>query len=136
MLKPSLLLITLVAVLCQAQGVRHRVVIEVNLPGAIAYNFVLNNVENMKKAFAPDPVEVEVVCHGPGLDMLLKSNHIGTRLEKINSGGVVFAACANTIKGRHLDKGKLYSFARLVPSGVAEIVRKQEAGWSYLKGAY
>jgi len=122
--------------LCAAQAKSHRVVVEVNVPGEAAYKLVLNNVENMKKAFAPESVEVEVVCHGPGLDMLLSSNSLGARMEKLTKSGVVFAGCANTIRGRKIAKNRLYGFVRVVPSGVAEVVRKQEAGWSYLKGAF
>jgi intracellular sulfur oxidation DsrE/DsrF family protein len=120
----------------QAQTKAHRVVIEVNVPGKSAYGLVLNNVENMRKAFAPERVEVEVVCHGPGLDLLFANNGLGKRMSKLHEGGVAFAACANTIRGRHIDRKKLYSFIQVVPSGVAEVVRKQEAGWSYLKGAH
>ncbi|HWA82218.1 MAG TPA: DsrE family protein [Fimbriimonadaceae bacterium] len=117
-----------------AQG--HHVVIEVNVPGTNAYGLVLNNIENLKKAMAPDPVDVEVVCHGSGIDMLRTGNGLGKRMEVLARKGVVFAACANTIRGKHIDRKKLYSFIRVVPSGVAEVVKKQEAGWSYLKGAY
>lgn len=118
------------------QAKHHRVVIEVNVPGTNAYNFVLGNVEHIREAFAPEPVDIEVVCHGPGLDMLLNSSSVAPRVAKDAKSGVVFAACRNTIKGRHIDPHHLPKFIVVVPSGTAEVVRKQEAGWSYLKGAY
>jgi uncharacterized protein len=130
------LFLLLLTSFCWGQGKSHRVVIEVNLPGESAYKLVLNNIENMRKAFAPEPVEVEVVCHGPGLDMLLTSNSLGKRMERLSTAGVVFAGCANTIRGRKIDRKKLYAFVHVVPSGVVEVVRKEEAGWSYLKGAF
>lgn len=115
----------------------HRIVIEVNVPGTIAYSTVLNNVENLKKAFAPDPVQVEVVCHGAGIDMLIAKNPaFGKRIARVSRLGVDFCACGNTVRGRHIDRKSLYRFVHVVDSGVAEVVRKQEAGWSYLKGAF
>jgi intracellular sulfur oxidation DsrE/DsrF family protein len=33
-----------------------------------------------------------------------------------------------------LQKSDLFDFVVTVDSGVAEVVRKQEAGWAYLKG--
>jgi len=128
----------LLACLCGAQArTGHRVVVEVNVPGTTAYATVLGNIENLKKAFAPEPVEVEVVCEGRGLDMLFShDNVVAERVTKLHKAGVVFAACANTIKGRHIGKGRLLPFVQVVKAGVAEVVKKQEAGWSYLKGAF
>lgn len=114
----------------------HRVVIEMNVPGTDAYNFVLGNVEHIREAFAPEPIQIEVVCHGPGIDMLLTTNKVAQRVAKDAKLGVRFAACHNTIVGRHIDPSHLDKFAVIVPSGAAEVIRKQESGWSYLKGAY
>ncbi|MDR3690929.1 MAG: DsrE family protein [Fimbriimonas sp.] len=115
----------------------HRVVIEVNVPGETAYRTVLGNAEHLKKAFAPEPVEIEIVCEGNGIDMVLSDRtRLAKRIAEDAGNGVQFAACGNTVKGLHIDRKRLYRFVRVVDAGVAEIVRKQEAGWSYLKGAY
>ena len=116
---------------------KHRVVIEVNVPGRTAYQTVLGNAENLARAFKPDPVQIEIVCEGPGIQMLLKTgNPFAHRLEKLQSSTVHFCACSNTLRGMGLKKERLLPFVRVVDSGVAEVVRKQEDGWSYLKGAY
>ena len=114
----------------------HRVVVELNSPGKTAYNTVLGNLENLAKAFKPDPVEIEVVCHGDGIGLLAKTSGFEARMKKLTRQGVQFAACNNTIKGRHIDLNRLDPFIRVVPSGVAEVVKKEEAGWSYLKGGF
>lgn len=119
-----------------AQKQAHRVVIEVNIPSPMGFQTVLNNIENLKKAFAPEPVEVEVVCHGPGLDMIMKGGKAEARVKKVQKLGAVFAACANTMRGRKVTQAMLVPGAVVVKSGVYEVVTKQEAGWSYLKGAY
>jgi intracellular sulfur oxidation DsrE/DsrF family protein len=38
------------------------------------------------------------------------------------------------MRKQNLTKEQLLPFAVTVDSGVAEVVRKQEAGWAYLKG--
>lgn len=131
-------LLTLFAIggACFGQGAKHRVVVEVNVPGTSAYQIVLGNVSNLIKAFAPEKVEVEVVCEGAGVDMLLATGRIASQVRELHTRGVSFVACGNTIRGRHISPGSLPKFVALVPAGVAEVVRKQEAGWSYLKGAY
>ena len=43
------------------------------------------------------------------------------------------AACQNSMRDRNLKTEDLFPFVSQVDSGVAEIVRKQEKGWSYIK---
>lgn len=112
----------------------HRVVIEVNSEGTEAWNSVLNNIENLQKAFGVSEIEIESVSHGKGLGLLLKTNAaMRERLEQAAAKGVIFAACQNTMRRQHVTKEDLFAFVITVDSGVAEVVRKQEAGWSYLK---
>ena len=76
---------------------------------------------------------MEVVAHGKGLGILLKESPVKDRLEKIAGTGVVFAACENTMKKKGVSKEQLTKVAKTADSGVAEVVRKQEAGWAYVK---
>jgi intracellular sulfur oxidation DsrE/DsrF family protein len=114
---------------------RHRVVVEVSVDGADRWEAVLNNVENLQKAFGNPKAEIEVVAHGKGIGILLSTNVAMTdRMSRIAGTGLVFAACENTMHKQQLAKTDLMPFVITVDSGVAEVVRKQEAGWSYLKG--
>jgi intracellular sulfur oxidation DsrE/DsrF family protein len=113
----------------------HRAVIEVTAEGSPQWESVLNNIENLQKAFAPEPTEVEVVAHGKGLAMLQRTNASQSeRMARIAAAGVKFAACENTMRRMKVQKSELFDFVVTVDSGVAELVRKQEAGWAYLKG--
>ena len=56
-------------------------------------------------------------------------------MRDLSQAGVVFAACENTMKKKNVAKEDLLPFATTVDSGVAEVVRKQEAGWAYLKSS-
>jgi intracellular sulfur oxidation DsrE/DsrF family protein len=57
-------------------------------------------------------------------------------LEKAAKDGVVLAAGQNLMRARHVKSDELFPFAVEVPSGLAEVVLKQEAGFSYLKMSY
>lgn len=117
-----------------AQNKAHRIVVELDSAGQIARGNTINNVENLMKAFGKDSCEVEIVCHGAGIDLLLaKNNPLVARMKKLNEDGVQFAACNNTLKRLNISKDRLVAFAKVVDSGTAEVIRKQEAGWSYLK---
>jgi uncharacterized protein len=138
-MKRSMLFLTGLALLAATsmpaqKPAAHRIVIEVNVDGAQVWAGVLNNIENLQKALGPGEVQIESVSHGKGLSMLLKTDAaLEQRLEQAAAKGVVFAACQNSMRQQHVTKEDLFPFVITVDSGVAEVVRKQEAGWAYLK---
>ena len=117
-----------------AQEKMHRVVFEVTTEGEAQWEAILNNVENLQKAFGKESVEIEVVAHGKGLGLLKKTNTgLKERIASIASSQVRFVACENTMRHMQVKKEDLLPEAGTVDSGVAEVVRKQEEGWSYIK---
>ena len=124
----------------QAQDAKeksHKIVFEVNVDGQEAWTSILNNVENLQKAFGRDHTQIEVVAHGKGLSLLLATDtELKERLKQDSEAGVILAACENTMRRKNVKKEDLLPFATTVPSGVAEVVLKQETGWSYLKGGF
>ena len=119
----------------KAAAAEHRIVIEVNVDGPERWEGILNNVDNLQKAFGAEQTKIEVVAHGKGLGLLLATNEaLKGRMQAEHDKGVVFAACENTMRRQNVTKDQLLPFASTVDSGVAEVVRKEEAGWSYIKG--
>lgn len=111
----------------------HRAAFEVVADGKEAWDAVLNNVENLRKALGEDQTGVVVIAHGKGLGLLLKESPVRDRIDKLAEAGVVFAACENTMEKQNVAKDELLPATTTVDSGVAEVVRKQEAGWAYIK---
>ena len=115
----------------------HRVIFEATSAGDEQWTAVLNNIENAQKALGPQDTQIELVVHGSALGLLVaKDNPHKERLQKIADTGVVFAACENTMRRKNVSKADLLPLATTVDSGVAEVVRKQEAGWSYVKSGH
>lgn len=113
---------------------RHRAVFELSSDNPASWNAVLNNLENVQQRFGASQTELELVAFGPGIGFMLKSNQaLSERMAALSRRHVVFTACQNTMKARHISPSDLLPFVQLVPSGVAEIILKQEAGWAYLK---
>lgn len=92
------------------------------------------HVANTRNAFAHDGgSQVEVVFFGPGLNMLLKKNtKYEERLKQLADAGVTLSACQNAMRFMNVKTEDLFPFAAQVDSGVAEVVRRQEAGWAYI----
>jgi intracellular sulfur oxidation DsrE/DsrF family protein len=115
-------------------GPKHHVVFQLSEESGPAWDSLVLHVNNTMKSLAEDGgSEVEVVFYGPGLLMLKKSNTaFEERLEQLSKSGVKLIACRNAMKNRKLKTEDLFPFAGQVDSGIAEIVRKQEAHWAYI----
>jgi len=117
-----------------ARGAKHRVVFHVNVDQDERWQEVLNNVENVQRAFGPEGVEIEVVTHGAGVGLVQSRNaSLRERVERISKTGPVFAACSNTLKKNELTSADLDTGVKVVDSGLAEVIRRQEEGWTYVK---
>ncbi len=115
------------------KGPVHRVVFEFVSADPKLGESLLNNVENVQKALGPG-LEVAVVVHGEGLALLKAgTNPLAQRLGKISQPHVQFLACENTMRRKSVRKEDLLPFVATVDSGVAEVVRRQGKGWSYIK---
>ena len=131
----AVLMIAAIAGISQTQPAKktHHIVFAMNSPEA-DWGQVLNNLGNIRTAFAGDDVEIEVVCYGKGTELLHKTNKAWQeRLEKAIAAGTVFAACKNSMKLRQLEEKDMFTFSKYVDSGTAQVVRRQEQGWALLK---
>jgi intracellular sulfur oxidation DsrE/DsrF family protein len=113
---------------------KHHVVFQLSEPDGAAWTSLPIHVNNVIKALAEDGgSQMEVVFYGPGLTMLTKSSKSYEEpLRQLAEKGVKLLACRNAMKVRNVKSEDLFPFAGEVDSGIAEIVRKQEAGWAYI----
>jgi len=113
--------------------IKHRIVMQLSSSDTLVWKGLLNNLKHLKAGWG-DSVQIEVVAHGPGIEMLMKNKT--TQQDKIASftkTGIVFLACENTLKEKNIAKENIIPESHFVPMGIGEIVRKQEQGWSYIK---
>jgi uncharacterized protein len=114
----------------------HQVVMQLNSADTAVWSGMLGNIRNFQKVW-PGNVMIEVVVHGKALNFLVASkSHLVADVEAMTKQGVVFNACENTMNKYGIKKEMLISSVSSVPSGVAELVVKQEEGWSYIKTGY
>lgn len=114
----------------------HHLVLEMTSGDPEQWEVALNNAENVRSALGIRQVQIEVVVHGKGLSMLLKETPLRVGIQDLAGKDVVFAACENTMQRQGKTKADLLAEAVAVDSGVAEIVRKQESGWAYVKAGH
>ena len=131
-----LLSASVVATAQDKQVKMHQVVMQLNTADTAVWTSMLGNIRNFQKVW-PGNVAIEVVVHGKALNFLVASkSHLVADIEAMTKQGVVFNACENTMNKYGIKKEMLIPSVSSVPSGVAELVLKQEEGWSYLKTGY
>ena len=130
------LLMGIASVSSAQSGARHhRIVMQLVSGDTLVHKGLMRQLRNMKEA-APD-MELEVVCHGPGLDMLMGDRSIvADKVKEFGTKGFHFLACENTIKERKLDRSQVLPSAGYVEAGIIHIVERQEDGWSYIKAGF
>ena len=128
------LLISSVAFAQQTER-QHRIVMQLTSGDTLVHKNLMKQFKNMKEA-APT-MQIEVVCHGPGMDMLMNDRSIvQEKIKAFAAKGIVFLACENTIRERNLDRSKVIPGAAYVQAGIIHIVERQEDGWSYIKAGF
>ena len=107
-------------------------VVHVNFPDAARQGHGLKNIENILKAVKD--ARVQVVCHGMGISLLVKSKtKHAAKVESLMKHGVRFVACENTMRQKGLTPADLLAGVTTVPSGAVEVIRKQQEGYGYFK---
>jgi len=128
---------------------KQKVVYHLNSDDVATQKAALGNIQNQINAVGVENIEVKVVMHGDGVSLVLEPDALeGTKMKAANATpemeakiaglkqqGVKFEVCGNTLKGRNIPMIGLYdtSEADIVPSGVAELSRLQQMGYTYIK---
>nr|VFJ78124.1 MAG: hypothetical protein BECKFW1821C_GA0114237_11677 [Candidatus Kentron sp. FW] len=114
---------------------QYRLLLQVSENSAPRLNLALNNARNAQSAFGAENIAVEIVVFGPGVNTLthFAPKHIVDKVEKAVEAGIRIMACENSIRAFQLSAQELLSGIGYVKSGVAELVKKQSRGWSYIR---
>jgi len=126
------------AALAEGYG-KQKVVYHINMDDEKTLKAAMGNIQNHINAVGKGNLDLRVVMHGPGVDLLKIANKNPDFQDKISNlkrQGVRFNVCNNTLTSKKLDyKNDLYDVSKedIVPSGVAEVASLQSQGFSYVK---
>jgi intracellular sulfur oxidation DsrE/DsrF family protein len=136
----SLLAIALYTTFAQAAEEKpfadKKVVLQISDDDPFKQTLVLNVANNLIKHYGPDKVDIEIVAFGPGLRLLFEDNVNTGRIKGLDTSGVRFAACSNTITNMSKNLGKelaLNPLATRVDAGVVRILDLTAKGYTLIK---
>ncbi len=116
-----------------AQAKVHHVVFVVTSPEEADWSTAMTLADHFIAGVKPDATDVEVLAYGPGIESLKAGAPEAPELAALEKQGVHFVACESAMRAFHIAKADLLPGVTSVPSGVVELVRRQEAGYSYVK---
>jgi uncharacterized protein len=119
-----------------AQQKEHKIVFDFTKGDTASFATMVRQAKNIMNLAGN--AKLEVVCYGPGLDLLVNDKTtVQKEIEELHGKfNVVFAACEFTMRRRGIDKSQLLSQAIIVPAAILEISTKEQEGWSYVKAGF
>lgn len=130
---------------------RDRVVYHIDDPDPKRQRAALNIVRNHLNDVGDEQLDVRVVVQGHGVSMLVlpeftdglagdtvgqAGDRVQVRIDNLKTRGVRFTVCNNSLERRQIDaRTHLYDVedGDIVSSGLAELVRLQRHGYTYIK---
>ncbi len=112
---------------------KSKVVLQVSDNDPAKWNLALNNANNLQKDVGKDNIDIEIVAYGPGIGMLKAESEVGNRVQEAKDAGIKTVACQNTMRKANLKPDDMLPSIGYVPSGVVELMKKQEQGYAYLR---
>jgi uncharacterized protein len=116
-----------------AETHRERAIFAVSDADPQKWNLTLGNISNAIEGLGAGSADIELVVYGPGVAMLKKDSVVAERLAGALKAGVRIAACQNSMRGFNLEAADLVPGVTPVPSGVVELIRRQHAGYAYVR---
>ncbi len=99
----------------------------------------MRNIQNHINAVGAENLDLVVVMHGKGVALLKKANddmNFQSKVVNLKDQDVKFQVCNNTLRGKKIDyETDLFDVNEtdIIPSGVAELARLQQKGYTYIK---
>lgn len=95
---------------------------------------VLRNAANYLNALPDKKFNLEIVANGGGALLLTNKNDALHELAlPVLKRGVKLKICANAMAEHGLEKNEIWPETIVVPAGLVEVVKLQEAGYAYIK---
>ena len=113
---------------------QEKVIFQVTDNDVAKWTLTLNNVSNLQVGVGgADKTDIEVIAYGPGIQLLKADSPIAARISEAVGNKVKVVACENTMAANKLTHADMLPDIGYVPAGVVEVMRKQQAGYAYIR---
>jgi len=93
----------------------------------------ISNIINLIKDLGEEDLDIELLMNGTGVNIMLKKREYVNKVNYLFNKGVEFCVCSNSLEALKIPKDDLIEKTKIIPSGVGELVEKQNEDWAYIK---
>lgn len=98
------------------------------------FRLAARNAANYLNALPEQKFELDIVANGGGASLLtLKHADLHEIGKNLMARGVVIKVCANALAEKQIPHADVWPGCQIVPAGLVEIARLQQAGFAYVK---
>lgn len=113
----------------------HKIIFQLTTADSLSHKALMKQLNNITSV-SPE-TKVEVVCHGPGLNMLMtEKTTVHDKIQAMTKRGVVFVACEFSMTERNVTKEQIIAESVYTKAGILYIVSKIEEGYNYIKSGF
>lgn len=94
---------------------------------------LIGNVKNLMVDKTVETDSIHIVINADGINTILKERSSSEYLKALSEEGAIIKACSNSIEGQEIDEKELIDDITVVSSGVGELVKLQDQGFSYIR---
>lgn len=124
-----------------ASDIRNKVIVHIADDKPAQLEQALGDIESLLRYYrdSHETARVQVVLNGRGVGLVrADTSAFAARIARLQKeyDNLTFAACQNTLERLHAEQGvaiRLLPGVIVIDSGVAEIMRRQSQGWTYLQ---
>lgn len=118
-----------------AEQVKHRLLIQVSEDSLERLMAALNAAKFVQDQYGAPNVEIEIVVFGPGVQTLkyYAPKPVPDRIKQEKYNGIRILACDYSMRAAKLRPSDMLREISYVPSGVIEIMEKEQLGWTYIR---
>jgi len=118
-----------------AEQMKHRLLIQVSEDSIERLMAAINAAKFVQGQYGAPNVEIEIVVFGPGVQTLkyYAPKPIPDRIKQEKYNGIRVLACDYSMRAAKLRPSDMMREVNYVPSGVVEIMEKQQLGWTYIR---
>lgn len=124
-----------------ASDIRNKVIVHIADDKPVQLEQALSDIESLLRYYrdSHETARVQVVLNGRGVGLVrADTSAFAGRIARLQKefDNLTFAACQNTLERLHAEQGvaiRLLPGVIVIDSGVAEIMRRQSQGWTYLQ---
>ena len=110
-----------------------RVVIQVSDSDSKRWNLALTTAKTLQSEYGEEKIDVAIVALGAGVNMLKDDADVSNRVQSAIARKIFIIACHSSMSALNVTEDNLGRNIFVVPSGAAEIVKRQRDGWIYLR---